>query len=142
MWCVLGGPFSFGLSLFENSLLDCVKFDSKSLENVLSGFPVIEDLHVTGRASSDQVDFAVCKTLRYLSLLCLKFTDQWLECLISGLPLLERFIVLYCCELKNNCVCSHSLKFLSIDVQTIFSLEAPNLFKPDLRTFVQLFAFA
>ena len=129
MWCVLGGPFSFGLSLFENSLLDCVKFDSKSLENVLSGFPVIEDLHVTGRASSDQVDFAVWKTLRYLSLLCLKFTDQWLECLISGLPLLERFIVLYCCELTNNSVCSHSFKSLSIDVPTIFSKRLPTCSK-------------
>ena len=42
---------------------------------------------------------------------------------------LERFIVLYCCELTNNSVCSHSFKSLSIDVLTIFSKRLPTCSK-------------
>ncbi|KAF3457045.1 hypothetical protein FNV43_RR01702 [Rhamnella rubrinervis] len=84
---------------------------TQPLQNVISSCPVIEDLEVCGNWV-DHVDFAVSKTLKYLSLSLVRFTRQWLESLISGLPLLERLALGNCCDAINISIHSHSLKSL------------------------------
>lgn len=108
--------------------LENVKFDRKSLQNVISGCPIIESLHVSGRTFSDHVDFSVSGTLKYLSLGSLKFTDLWLECLIEGLPLLQS-LNLYRIESMSISIYSPSLKSLSIYVliSTEIAIKTPNL---------------
>lgn len=121
------------LSSFPNLrvlFLDSVESDHESLENLISGCPVIEDLQLVRGFILEDIDFAVSGTLRNLSLSHMNFTDQWLEGLISGLPLLERF-TLHCKvgQFKNNSITSHSLKYLSVRAITNIevSLRTPSL---------------
>ena len=90
------------------SLID-VRFDAKSLQNVISGCPVIDDLHVEGKYRNDHVGFSISKTLKYLLLLNMKFTCHWLEGLIFGLPLLERLTLNFSNGLKYI-IRGHSLR--------------------------------
>ncbi|KAF3457034.1 hypothetical protein FNV43_RR01691 [Rhamnella rubrinervis] len=89
-----------------------VEFDANSLQNLISGCPIIEDLHLKGRYRDIHVDFSIGKTLKYLSLSGVTITCQWLEGLIYGLPLLERLTLYSCDGLKNISINSHSLKSL------------------------------
>ncbi|KAF3455544.1 hypothetical protein FNV43_RR00175 [Rhamnella rubrinervis] len=95
---------------FLGSAISRLKADAQSLQNVISGCPVIEDLQVRGGSWMDHVDFSVGNTLKYLSLSWVRFTCQWFEGLISGLPLLERLALEYCRDAINISIHSHSWK--------------------------------
>ena len=88
-------------SLKVLSLID-VSFDAKSLQDVISGCPIIEDLHVDGRCTGGHVDFSVSKTLKYLLLSDLTFSCQWLEGLIYGLPSLRDLVYILAMALKMS----------------------------------------
>ncbi|KAF3457052.1 hypothetical protein FNV43_RR01709 [Rhamnella rubrinervis] len=130
-----------------------VECDAKSLQNLISGCPIIEELYLRGHGKRE-LDFTVSETLRNLSLELVRLTDQWLNALISGLPLLER-LSLQWIELKKFSIRSHSLKYfcfksfsyfnevafsmpnlvclhLSCVPNIIISVEAPNLLEANL----------
>lgn len=104
-----------------------VECDAKSLQNLISGCPIIEELYLSGKQYG-VLDFTVSETLRNLSLWNVNLTDQWLSDLISTLPLLER-LTLELLELKNISIHSLSLKYFSSDFTRIIeaALRTPNL---------------
>uniref|UniRef100_A0A6P4A1G5 putative F-box/FBD/LRR-repeat protein At1g78760 isoform X3 n=1 Tax=Ziziphus jujuba TaxID=326968 RepID=A0A6P4A1G5_ZIZJJ len=107
--------------------LDCVKSNARSLQNLISGCPIIEELYLSG-SDIGRLHFAVSETLRSLSLLSVDLTNQWLDSLFSRLPLLERFFFKFG-RLKYVSIRSHSLKHVSIEY--FYAIEAalttPNL---------------
>ncbi|KAF3457994.1 hypothetical protein FNV43_RR02656 [Rhamnella rubrinervis] len=105
-----------------------VECDAKSLQNLISGCPIIEELYLWGHGKI-RFDFTVSETLRNLTLKCVDLTDQWLSGLISGLPFLER-LTLECYLLGKINVRSHSLKyfiFQSTSYHIEVALSLPNL---------------
>ncbi|XP_015887170.1 putative F-box/LRR-repeat protein At3g28410 isoform X1 [Ziziphus jujuba] len=124
-----------------------VESDYNSLQNLISGCPMIEDLHLQQLTKINCplleyhyldisfIDFPA-KALKNLSLSSVVFSDQGLESLISGLPLLERFTLDYCYKVKNLSIHSHSLKYLSFS-EYFYILNAtfrtPNLVHLDLK---------
>ncbi|KAF3457054.1 hypothetical protein FNV43_RR01711 [Rhamnella rubrinervis] len=131
----LEAPYASTFPSLKVLSLRNMKLDSKSLQNLISGCPVIEDLDL-------RIDlvFDVSKTLENPSLLNVNFPKQWLESLISNLPLLERFaFVCRNSEFHNVSIRSHSLKSLLISVgsftETSFSIRTPNL------TFLEFISF-
>ncbi|XP_048333898.2 F-box/LRR-repeat protein At5g02910 isoform X1 [Ziziphus jujuba] len=102
-----------------------VESNYESFQNLISGCPIIQDLHLLDpkeihpmhgylcRLDISNIDFPA-KTLKTLSLFSVTCADQRLECLISGLPLLER-LTLICFYGVNISILSHSLKYLSFD---------------------------
>ena len=63
-----------------------MEFDGKSLQNLVSGCPIIEDLHLEENIVGD-IDLDVSGRLKTHSLLDRKTNGQWLDHLISRLPL-------------------------------------------------------
>ncbi|KAF3455533.1 hypothetical protein FNV43_RR00164 [Rhamnella rubrinervis] len=119
-------------SLKVLSLIDVI-FDAKSLKNIVSGCPLIEELYVDRESyARDHVDFSVSKTLKYLLLSGLQFNCQWLEGLIYGLPLLEGLTLYSCIGLKNIRIRSHSLK--SLDFSSDFVSENLSIDSHSLTT--------
>ncbi|XP_060671314.1 putative F-box/LRR-repeat protein At5g02700 [Ziziphus jujuba] len=138
--------------------LVCVKSDAKSLQNLISGCPIIEELYLSG-SDIGHLDFAVSKTLRSLSLLFVDLTSQWLDSLFSRLPLLERLFFSSYKLLNNTRICSHSLKYVFLEYYfpneaalttpnlvglrivcqswSKISVEAPNLLEVNLTLFDQ-----
>lgn len=146
-------PFPPSFPSLKVLSLMCVDSDNKSLQNLISGCTIIEEMLLSGSSLGD-MDFTVSGTLRSLSLSRVDLTDKWLSGLISGLPILER-LTLKCYKLKNISLCSHSLKFVSIvslksieaafrtpnlvwlkfacgSDHSIISVEAPNLLEANL----------
>ena len=73
------------------SLKDVI-FDNDSLQNLMSGCPIIEYLYFNGPSARGVcIDVTFSATLRNLSLAYVRFTNQWFEGLFSGLLLLESF---------------------------------------------------
>ncbi|KAF3457996.1 hypothetical protein FNV43_RR02658 [Rhamnella rubrinervis] len=151
----LEAPYASTFPSLKVLSLRHMKLDSKSLQNLISGCPIIEDLDL-------RIDlvFDVSKTLKNPSLLNVNFPKQWLESLISNLPLLDRFaFVCSNSEFHNVSIWSHSLKSLLISVRTfteisvsirtpnltsleficfqkpVISIEAPNLFEANVQLF-------
>ncbi|KAF3457033.1 hypothetical protein FNV43_RR01690 [Rhamnella rubrinervis] len=124
-------------SLKVLSLIDVI-FDAKSLKNIISGCPIIEELYVHRESyARDHVDFSVSKTLKYLLLSGLQFNCQWLEGLIYGLPLLEGLTLYSCIGLKNIRIGSHSLKSLYFSndfVSENLSIDSHSLTTLDVYT--------
>ncbi|KAF3457053.1 hypothetical protein FNV43_RR01710 [Rhamnella rubrinervis] len=117
----LEAPYASTFPSLKVLSLRHMKLDSKSLQNLISGCPIIEDLDL-------RIDlvFDVSKTLKNPSLLNVNFPKQWLESLISNLPLLERFaFVCRNSEFHNVSIRSHSLQSLLISVRTF--TETSNL---------------
>lgn len=134
--------------------LKFVESETKSLQNLISGCPVVEDLDIS--RLSINLDFILVKLLK-ISNQCLWIflSNRWLEGLISGLPLLEKFILVDTQELTNIRICTHSLISLSLHAsagigatcttsnlvfscltccaKSMVSVEAPNLFEATLR---------
>lgn len=132
--------------------LSNVKFDELSLQNIILGCPIIEDLQLYGFTLGD-IDLSISGTLRSLSLRHVTFANQWLEGLIPGIPFLET-LILYSHWLENISIKSHSLKSLFFYVSrsnevmfrtpnlicldfacfsnSMISIEAPNLLKTNL----------
>ena len=98
-------PFVSSFPTLKYLCLSFKRFDSKSLQNLISGCPIIEHLYLDGRtANAMYVDIAlisnyylvitICGTLINLSLSHVKFAKEWLEGLISGLPLRDLIVVI------------------------------------------------
>ncbi|KAF3443841.1 hypothetical protein FNV43_RR13531 [Rhamnella rubrinervis] len=108
-----------------------VEFDDETLQNLISGCPIIEDLHLSMKSYSSisGVNFAACGTLRTLSLSSVKFTGEWLEDQISRLPLVERLTLDDCIGLGHFSIHSISLKSLVIDIYDTIeaTFSTPNL---------------
>lgn len=150
--CEVGGPFYFNLPSLKVKCLTNVKFDELSLQNIILGCPIIDDLQLCGFTLGD-IDLSISGTLRSLSLRHVTFTNQWLEGLIPGIPFLET-LTLYSRWLEHISIKSHSLKYLFFYVSSgnevtfrtpnlvcldfacfsnsMISIEAPNLLKANL----------
>lgn len=105
-----------------------LKSNAESLQNLVSGCPIIEEMHLS-RCDLQHLDStAVSGTIRNLSLSNVVLNDRWLGCLISRLPLLER-LTLEWSVLKNISIHSHSLKyfFLKSNYSIEATLTTPNL---------------
>ncbi|KAH7521476.1 hypothetical protein FEM48_Zijuj07G0037700 [Ziziphus jujuba var. spinosa] len=136
---------------FQNLISGCLIIEDLHLRALNEIHPVHE--YGCDLLDISNIDFPA-KTLKNLSLFSVKWNVQRLECLISELPLLERF-TLTCFHEVNISIHSHSLKYLSFDaygdtinativtpnlvylylrcdVQSIISIEAPNLFQANL----------
>ncbi|XP_060671974.1 putative F-box/LRR-repeat protein At5g02930 [Ziziphus jujuba] len=112
-------------------VLSLLSFESdvKSLQNLISGCPIIEELYLRTYALGP-IDFVVSGTLKNLSL-SVDFNEQWLNGLISRLPLLER-LALESHTMKNISIRSHSLKYVfikSFDTveEVALTITTPNL---------------
>ncbi|KAH7521477.1 hypothetical protein FEM48_Zijuj07G0037800 [Ziziphus jujuba var. spinosa] len=97
----LEAPFLSKFPTLKHLSLIRVVSDYKSLENLISGCPIIEDLclvslKVINHHGLDlsSIDFPA-KTLKNLTLSSVEFTDQGFECLISRLAVLERLTLDY-----------------------------------------------
>ncbi|KAF3455537.1 hypothetical protein FNV43_RR00168 [Rhamnella rubrinervis] len=138
-------------SLKVLSLSD-VEVYSQSLQNLVSGCPIIEDLHLEkynfgapisfegfflGSYTFRGLDLAVSGTLKNISFSRVEITDQWLDRLISRLPLLER-LTFWRCRWKSISIRTHSLKYLFCDV---FNMREADLRTPNL-VFLHLTCFA
>lgn len=128
-------PFLSTLTSLKVLSLERVIFDDKSLQNLISGCPIIEDLHLEGFTLGD-IDLAVSKTLRNLSLRNVNCTDQWLKGLISGLPVLAS-LTLYDNGMNNVSIHSNSLKslFFHASARIEVTLRTPNLVCLDLACY-------
>ncbi|KAF3449733.1 hypothetical protein FNV43_RR10464 [Rhamnella rubrinervis] len=107
--------------------LESVKIDDKSFQNLISGCPIIEDLHLDGFTFGD-IDLAVSGTLKNLSLRHMNCIDQWLKGVISRLPVLEK-LTLYSYRMSNVSIHSNSLKslFFYLSSRIDVTLRTPNL---------------
>lgn len=109
-----------------------VQYDNESLQNLFHGCPIMEDLHVDEHCVSYGERFDVTingGTLRNLSLWSLTLSNQWLEGLVSEHRLLKRLTLVHCNGCRNICICSPSLKSMSIRESLTIqgSFRTPNL---------------
>ncbi|KAM7501255.1 hypothetical protein LguiB_000159 [Lonicera macranthoides] len=103
----------------------CAMFDTVDIQALY-----LQTLHYRGQNSLLEIDVALLKNLKVLTIIWARITDQMFLDLIHELPLLETLHLFACFELERIKVSSHSLKsfrFFSFKCLAEAEIDAPNL---------------